>query len=145
MKAVRKSHVGQENFDHEFVGIHKQMYEADYRLVDEHDALSDCVSQLYESASQYKKLHIEYQDKLFRSVECVRELQVELRREKVNVDYRSSERARLRSVLLDSGSVLSGLRFELSNLTAERKSAVHDHRTLRDSMASMVTGVPVPI
>ena len=41
--------------------------------------------------------------------------------------------------------MLTQLRFEVSNLTAERGHAIQDHLALRDRVASLVTGNPVPI
>ena len=41
--------------------------------------------------------------------------------------------------------MLTQLRFELSKLNAEQYRAVQAHRTLRDRMASLVTGDPLPI
>ena len=41
--------------------------------------------------------------------------------------------------------MLTHLRFEMSNPTAERDHAIEDHLTLRDRIASLVTGSPVPI
>ena len=78
-------------------------------------------------------------------VERVKELQVSLRRENPNVADRSSEHARLSRVLLDRDSLFTYLRLELSNLIAERNRDIHDHRTLRDRLTSLVTGDPLPI
>ena len=139
LKANRKLHVAQTKYDHDIDGIRKQMDQAGDSLVDERDALSDSLSRVYEVASQYKKFHTESQDKLCRSFERVMDLQVAFRREKANVADRSSDRARPRRVLLDRDSVLTQLRFELSNLTAERDRTVHDHRMLRDRISSLVT------
>ena len=70
---------------------------------------------------------------------------MELHQEQANIADQSSERARLRRVLLYRDSVLTQMRFEVSSLTAERDQAIQDHLTLRYRMTSLMSGDPVPI
>ena len=70
---------------------------------------------------------------------------VKLCRYQPSVGDQYSERARQRRVLMNRETVLNQLRYEVSKLTAKMFRAIQDHRTLRDHMASLVVGGPVPI
>ena len=122
------------------------MDEVGYGLVAECEALSDRLDRVLDKKSQYKIAYAHLQDKLRRNVEHLGEILADLRREQANVADQSSDFARLRRVLLDRDSVLTQLRFEVSNLTTERKEcAVQDHLALWDRLASLVNGNSVPI
>ena len=140
LQTVRARHAAQEKANREIAGIRKQMNEAGERLVAECDNIYRSLDKANYKKSKYKQIGLQLQEKLRRALKTIPKLQSDLSEAQDSLSTRSDECDQLRGIVSDRDVALDQMRTQLADLASERDRAMHDHTTLRDRMASLVTG-----
>ena len=140
IRIVRARHAAQEKADREVAGVRKQMDDATERWVAEVDKLSNSLKQAKRKKSKYKKTGLQLREKLCRALKQVSGLQAELVEVQDSLSARSAECEKLRRIASDRDVTLCQVRVQLADMTSERDHAIEDHASLRQRMASLVSG-----
>uniref|UniRef100_A0AAV1U537 Uncharacterized protein n=1 Tax=Peronospora matthiolae TaxID=2874970 RepID=A0AAV1U537_9STRA len=127
------------------------------RLVAECDKLYHSLDKANSKKSKYKKTGLQLQEKLRRALKQVAGLQAdqeklcralkqvsglqdELGEAQDSLSARSAECDQLRRFVSDRDVTLDQTRVQFADVAFERDCAIRDHTTLRDRMASLVSG-----
>ena len=140
LRTVRARHAAQEKAYREIARIRKQMDEAGERLVAECDKLPHSLDKAHRKKSKYKKAGLQLQAKLCRALNQVSGIRAELGEAQDSLSARSDECDQLRRLVSDRGITVDHMRVQLAVVASERDRAIRDHTTLRDRMASLVSG-----
>ncbi|KAL0579668.1 hypothetical protein ABG067_008627, partial [Albugo candida] len=116
------------------------MDDATERWVAEVDKLSDSLKQAKRKKSKYKKTGLQLRERLCRALKQVSELQAELVEAHDFVSARSAKCEKLRRIVSDRDVTLGHVRAQLADMASDRDHAIEDLATLRQRMASLVSG-----
>uniref|UniRef100_A0AAV1UA57 Shugoshin C-terminal domain-containing protein n=1 Tax=Peronospora matthiolae TaxID=2874970 RepID=A0AAV1UA57_9STRA len=154
---MRPRHAAQENADREVAGIRKQLDKAGERLVAECGKLSHSLDKANSKKSKYKKTGLHFQENLSRALKLVAGLQAdqetlcralkqvsglqaELGEAQDSLSARSANCDQLRRIKSDRDVSLDHMRVRVADVALERDRELRDNTTLRDRMASLVSG-----
>uniref|UniRef100_A0AAV1UTC4 Uncharacterized protein n=1 Tax=Peronospora matthiolae TaxID=2874970 RepID=A0AAV1UTC4_9STRA len=157
LRTVLARHAAQEKGDRETAEIRQQMDKAEERLVSECAKLSHSLDKANSKKSEYKKTDLQLQEKLRRALKqvsglsadqakvCralkhVSGLQAELSEAQDSLFARSAECDHLHRIVSDRDVTLDQMRVQLTDVASEHGRAKLDHTTLRDRMASLMSG-----